>query len=166
MPAINFKAEYAAKILEGSKPFTLRKRRVDYRDPAPLGSELALYTGMRTKSCHKFAVARCAMRAAVAFNHGGILLVENVQRVGDAAGNLAQGSTLEEVMRTLAQAQGYPNGPGTPERLERLASWDGFASWADMWAFHEAYGLDDDGVAVRELIGFAHVTATTGGADA
>lgn len=165
MPAINFKAEYAAKILEGSKPFTLRKRRVDYRDPAPMRSTIALYTGMRTKSCRHFASATCAMRGLVRFTAAGLTGADPLLVMTAQAG-ARDGMVLEQVKSTVLALLEFPNGPRAAEQRERLASWDGFASWADMWAFHEAYGLDDDGVAVRELIGFAHVTATTGGADA
>lgn len=161
MPAINFKAEYAAKILDGSKPFTLRKRRSDYRDPAPICSHLGLFTGMRTKAVEKFATATSAMRATLAFNHRAVVLFEHVSMAasdgGGHVGGRSRASLLEEVRTTIHHAHHYPNGPETQKRLELIASWDGFASWADMWAFHEAYGVNADGVAVRELIGFGNV---------
>lgn len=163
MPAINFKAEYAPKILDGSKPFTLRKRRADYRDPAPIGTRLGLFTGMRTKSCRKFAGARTALRFSVSFNHAGIVGMSDTVDMPAPGGEFAEPARqalLVEVAQTFRRAFDYPAGPETPARLERIAAWDGFASWADLWAFHSAYHLDGDGVATRELIGFGHVTAT------
>ena len=163
MPAINFKAEYAPKVLDGSKPFTLRKRRSDYRDPAPMGSHLGLFTGMRTRSCVKFAAARTALRFGVRFDHRGILSMAALADMPAPGGEFAEPARqalLVEVAQTFRRALDYPNGPETPARLERIAAWDGFASWADLWAFHSAYHLEPDGTAFRELIGFGHVTST------
>ena len=164
MPAINFKAEYAPKILNGSKPFTLRKRRADFRDPAPEGSRLSLFTGMRTKSCTKFASAVCALRGTIAFNASGLVLARfddfDERGLVDEHATDHERVTLATVIATMTNAHGYPNGPRAAEQRERIAVWDGFSSWADMWAFHEAYGVNADGVALRELIGFGHVTST------
>lgn len=158
MPGLNFLPEYEPKILDGSKPFTLRKRRKDYREAA-LGAKLMMFTGMRTKACRKFATARIAMRATVAFNGAGMASVLHtviaVERSPFASAERL--ALLDEVRSTLEAAARYPNGPQTPERLERIAAWDGFASWADMWAFHEKHQVNADGVAVRELFGFGDV---------
>lgn len=163
MPGVNFKPEFAAKILEGSKPFTLRKRRKDGREAA-LGAKLMLFTGMRTKACRQFAETTCVGRATVSFNEAGMVFVAHavgVHQTTDAT------RLASEVIRTLEAAARFPNGPETPERLQRIAEWDGFASWADMWAFHQGQGLNMDGVAVRELFCFGTIAGvnTAGGGE-
>ncbi len=50
MPAYNFKKEFAAKVEDNSKPFTIRKRR---KRLTVKGDRLVLYYGMRTKQCRK-----------------------------------------------------------------------------------------------------------------
>lgn len=50
MRAYNFQRQFAAKILDGSKPHTIRARRKDGYLPIP-GEVIRLYTGMRTKQC-------------------------------------------------------------------------------------------------------------------
>ena len=56
MPAYNFQARFIQKILSGTKPHTIRKRR---KHPTKVGDILWLYTGMRTKNCKLLAGARC-----------------------------------------------------------------------------------------------------------
>jgi len=58
MPAINFKKEFAEKILSGEKKQTIRALRKDGRNPRP-GQVLYLFTGMRTKSCRRLGDAVC-----------------------------------------------------------------------------------------------------------
>lgn len=48
MPAYNFKDQFADKVLNGSKPFTIRKKR---KRPTVKGDKLFLYVGMRTRNC-------------------------------------------------------------------------------------------------------------------
>lgn len=160
MPGLNFKPEFASKVLEGSKPFTLRKRRADGREAA-LGATLMLFTGMRTKDCRKFATTTVVGRATVAFNEHGMVsvlhpavmaMIESAFTEHEAGAKLAA-----EVVATLEAAARFPNGPQTPERLERIAQWDGFPTWAAMWEFHKGQGLNMDGVAVRELFGFGAI---------
>lgn len=50
MPAYNFKKEFAAKVLDGSKPFTIRAPR---KRKTVKGDRLFLFTGMRTRNCVK-----------------------------------------------------------------------------------------------------------------
>lgn len=156
MPGLNFKPEYAPKILDGSKPFTLRKRRRDGREAA-LGARLMLFTGMRTKDCRQFATTTVVARATVAFRETGLVGVFHAA-LHDAPERCA------DIIRTLEAAARYPNGPETPARLQQIAEWDGFASWADMWAFHKGQGLDMDGNAVREFFGFGAIVPVGGDA--
>lgn len=56
MPAYNSQKQFVGKILDGSKPHTIRRRR---KNPTKVGDVLYLYTGSRTKSAFKFAEAVC-----------------------------------------------------------------------------------------------------------
>lgn len=169
MPGVNFKPEYVAPILDGSKPFTLRKRRKDGREAA-MHARLMLFTGMRTKDCRKFAETTVIARATIAFRETGMVSVfhdaVNIPKdVGSAfemdAVKAAADRLYFEVIGDMKAAARFPNGPQTAERLERIAAWDGFASWAAMWEFHKGQGLDMDGNAVRELFGFGVIEPVT-----
>ena len=56
MPAYNFKKEFVPRILDGSKPHTIRGRR---KRPTRVGDVLYLFTGLRTKQCRMFAISEC-----------------------------------------------------------------------------------------------------------
>lgn len=56
MTAYSFQKRFAPKILDGSKPHTIRRRR---KRPAKPGDKLQLYTGMRTKQCQLIMRAVC-----------------------------------------------------------------------------------------------------------
>jgi hypothetical protein len=56
MPAYNFQKKFVPKILAGTKPHTIRKRR---KYPTKVGDILWLYAGMRTKECKLIAGAPC-----------------------------------------------------------------------------------------------------------
>jgi hypothetical protein len=64
MPALNFQTQFAAPILAGSKPFTLRALRKDGRDPQA-GQPLYMFTAMRTKKCKKFAEKPCRFAVTI-----------------------------------------------------------------------------------------------------
>ena len=64
MPAVNFKTQFAAPILAGQKPFTLRALRKDGRDPKA-GDTLFMFTAMRTKQCRKFAEKPCRFAVTI-----------------------------------------------------------------------------------------------------
>jgi len=48
--AYNFQRQFAPRILDGSKPHTIRARRKNGYLPK-VGERIKLYTGMRTKQC-------------------------------------------------------------------------------------------------------------------
>ena len=57
MPAYNFQARFAPKVLDGSKRSTIRGRA------AKVGSTAYLFTGMRTKACQRLGrgeIIHCA----------------------------------------------------------------------------------------------------------
>lgn len=155
MPGLGFQDKHAPAIVRGDKPFTLRKRRKDGREAA-LGARLFMFTGWRTAACRKFATARVVMRGTLAFNATGIVSALHLV-VDDVAPPV-----FSEIRADMERAARYPNGPATPGRLLRLAVWDGFPSWLAAWDFHVQQGVNMDGVAVREIIGFAGVTPEPG----
>ncbi len=57
MVAYSFKARFAAPILAGTKPGTIR---ADRKRHARQGEEMQLYTGMRTRSCKLIMRAPCS----------------------------------------------------------------------------------------------------------
>jgi len=56
MPALNYKAEFAPKVEDGTKRSTIRPRR---KNPIKKGDTLYHYTGMRTKKCRKLLENKC-----------------------------------------------------------------------------------------------------------
>lgn len=111
MVALNFQRQFVARIARGAKVQTIRAPRRDGRDPKPK-DRLQLYTGMRTKACHKIGDAVCLNVVPVEIDAERVVL-------GRGAGR----STLD--------------GP----YLEWFARLDGFGSWAEFRAFFEARGL-------------------------
>lgn len=73
MPAINFQTQFAPKILDGTKVFTLRALRKDRRDPK-MGDRLYLFTAMRTKKCRKIAEQPCRFAAMILLSHRSITI--------------------------------------------------------------------------------------------
>jgi len=161
MPALGFKVPFAAKVLEGSKTFTLRHPRRDGRDH-PLGCTLHLFTGMRTKACRRFATTTVVGRGTLIMGPAGIVEVVNPALAGEGHASGAAGDIMED----LITAARFPAGPLTPERLARIAVGDGFPDWPAMWAFHEAQGVGLEGHASRELYIFGPVHAADDAAEA
>lgn len=58
MPLLGFKKRYAADVEALTKRQTVRRRRLDGRDPKP-GQTLYLYTGLRSKDCRKIGEHVC-----------------------------------------------------------------------------------------------------------
>lgn len=56
MPALNFQSRFAAKVLDGTKPGTIRAKR---KRPIKVGDRLYLYTGQRTKHSRKLKEVVC-----------------------------------------------------------------------------------------------------------
>lgn len=56
MPALNFKAQFAALVESGEKTQTIRQV---WKRPIQVGDTLYLYTGMRTKQCRKLKEVTC-----------------------------------------------------------------------------------------------------------
>jgi hypothetical protein len=58
MFVVNFSKQFADAVARGEKRQTVRKERKDGRRPV-VGGTLALYTGMRTKSCRLLRETAC-----------------------------------------------------------------------------------------------------------
>ncbi len=56
MPAYNFQRQFIGKILDGSKPHTIRRRR---KHPTKVDDTIMMFCGLRTKNCFQFAEAPC-----------------------------------------------------------------------------------------------------------
>lgn len=66
MPALNFKARFAAPVSEGSKRHTIRAWR---KYPFQVGANLSFFTGMRTKHCRRLrADSRCRAATPIEMN--------------------------------------------------------------------------------------------------
>ena len=125
MPALNFKREFEAAILDGDKTQTVRKPRRDGRPPARRGDRLKIYTGMRTKSCRLIET----------------VTVTSVDTVRIEA-------TQMWVNGRLLPAAIYSR--DSEQTDNEFAEADGFGSFMEMskW-FEETHGLPFDGVVIR-----------------
>lgn len=161
MPALGFKDQHVNAVLVGAKPFTLRKSRKDGKDPRA-GDSLHLFKGWRTPAMLKFATARCAMRVTLEFDHRGLAKVHHrgLEMTSPPVFVSVGQALLDAAELDAATAQ---------DALTRLAEWDGFATWDDLYAFHVgnepgARTKHDGGghlvgpVIRRELIGLMAVT--------
>ncbi len=66
MPALNFMAQFAFLVEQGSKLKTIRPKR---KKPIKPGDTLYLYTGLRTKSCRLLRVSTCSHVSTVEIYH-------------------------------------------------------------------------------------------------
>jgi hypothetical protein len=108
MPAINFKAQFVAKIQAGTKRHTIRARRVR---PVKVGDRLFLYCGMRHKGA--FRILPDAVTCSEIQN----ISIEDLEE--DGIRITVDGYVLDV------------------DEVERLAYADGFESFAEMVKFWE-----------------------------
>lgn len=120
MPAINFQKQFAEDILAGRKTQTVRMKR-----RAAVGDEVALYWGMRTKSCTLIARVRMLRVLPALIDDDGVVL--DGTRVDREAFARADGfkatekATAFQEMRAF-QAKHY-GGPGVA-----------LSCWVHYWA--------------------------------
>jgi hypothetical protein len=120
MPALNFQARFAPKILAGEKPFTLRALRKDGRDPKA-GQPLYLFTAMRTKQCRKIAERPCRFAVTIKLAWRSILI--------PTLGTLTTEKELELFSRLdgfesyTAFCQFHEITRGTTAKTMRLVAW-------------------------------------------
>ncbi len=79
MPALNFQKQFAPLVESGEKRQTIRAERKDGRMPAKPGDIIALYTGMRTKSCRKLADVECIAVDPIRISYGYISVDSQIQ---------------------------------------------------------------------------------------
>lgn len=155
MPALGFQQRHVAAVLDGSKPFTMRKVRKNGQCPR-VGDALHLFENWRTPDMRKFATATTALRMTVWFDERGMAKVQHDGFAPDAA--RIHVDVGDAIVRT-----GDSSLKVRELALHQLAIWDGFASWSDLWAWHSANGpLDANGHALRRLIGLGNVQPVAG----
>lgn len=145
MADLAFTDRFAAGVLDGSKPFTLRRAWRNGKTP-DLGHKVRLITGARTKSRRVFATGVIGFRATV-------LIAPNRLVSLDDHRQLATWSAQARLVFTTARAA------FEPEWAFQFAHLDGFDTWLAFWEFHAGHrapGSPD--LAARELIGLCGVS--------
>ncbi len=116
MVAINFMAQFACPIIQGTKIHTLRDK-----NRFKVGDTLQLYTGMRHKNCRLLKAVRC-------------LAVLPIEWRGDEDWVLDHGRWLHAAHLDLfAQNDGFPHYPALYNWLidNKGPKWSGFLiAWA------------------------------------
>lgn len=154
MPGLGFKSQHVPNVLNGSKPFTMRKIRKGGGCPR-VGQDLFLFENWRTPEVRRFAMAKCVMRTTLWFDARGLAKVQHDDLARDAPPIFAAvGAALMDT--------GDINPAVQEKALHQLAAWDGFASWSELWDFHKVGGLDANGHAMRRLIGMGSVVPSPG----
>lgn len=148
MPDIGFKDHHVPAILDGSKPFTLR--RAWKRGTPDLGARLRLVTGWRTPQRRVFATAVVQFRATVFFMAGGFTEVRAWRQDALASPMAAT------VKGHLVRCRGCH---GRESNSTMLAMLDGFPDYAAFWQFHAGHRAPgSDELVTRELLGLGMVT--------
>jgi hypothetical protein len=151
MPDLGFKDRHIPGLLDGSKPFTLRRAWKNGRTP-DLGAKLRLVAGWRSPARRVFATAVVGFRARVGFTALGLVDLDEWRAIpatpwADTISTLIASSIVLAPTNTLC-----PND-------ERFAQLDGFESYAAFWGFHSNHRPTHAVPVVRrELIGLAYVT--------
>lgn len=142
MVAYQFETRHHEPILDGSKPFTLRASQK--KRHARIGEEIQFLPG-RAKP--KFAIAECVYRATILFSEQGLVEIRDVQQS-------EAGAPIDFIL------QGARKGaPAERSYQARFADADGFTTWGDLVRWHaEQGGPTENGLIVREVIGWAHIT--------
>lgn len=147
MVAYTFERRFADAILDGSKPFTLRKPRRQRH--ARIGENVTLAWQGRTVS------VPCIVRAQLVLEPEGIARVLDLQHTLEGR-DLAMLLTGCERAASTALAN-----------LPALAERDGFASYEDLYAWHADLAEGESERLIRELIGWdAALLAQAAGAPA
>lgn len=164
MADLGFKDRHVAALLDGSKPFTLRRAWRNGRTP-DIGARIGLVSGWRTPQRRKFATALVEFRCEVLFDEDGITAFNDwrtTDLVSPAAervhGALRKGAGEFEAVLPL----GRFTGRDTLAFLDgfRTGEADQFGDWRAFYAFHNAHRAEgSDPVIRRELIGLGLVTA-------
>lgn len=97
MPAINFQKQFVEAIVSGQKKQTIRSMR---KRPFKKGDRLYLYTGMRTKNCHRIGLVVCSRVETFEIlplsDHSAKVIVEGVRLSGGQIHQLAVADGFQE----------------------------------------------------------------------
>lgn len=150
MRDLGFKDRWAGSVVDGSKPFTLRRPWKRPGDMPDVGDIVGIVTGWRTPARKRIATARVAFRCEVQFRP------EEIEGVALFRTAVMHPPVAERVRDLLLAAAA-----GDAEAGAAFAALDGFASYADFWTFHDAHRKRTAAsvTMTRELIGFDRVTA-------
>ena len=166
MTALAFQDQFAAPILDGTKPFTLRR---EWRNGATpdLDDRLDLVTGHRTPARRVFATAKVEFRATVVLVPEGVASLMRF-RVTKWAGPRAV--EVQSVLVTATAPIPRQGGAATSawgarvrEAADRFAAFDGFDDYPALYAFHDQFRKPGSPRRIaRELIGLGLVTPSFG----
>lgn len=121
MTAFGFKQRFVPAIRARTKTQTIRKFRKDGRYP-PIGGELQLFTGLRTKNCVRLGTARVLgiHRLTIDWPHSWV--------------DIDYGNGKPKRLNCW---------DGSEVELDPFAHSDGFEDWKAMWDFFTAVGDSD-----------------------
>jgi hypothetical protein len=145
----SFDRAHVDPILSGEKTFTLRPTgKITH---AKVGERIRLLAEGETEP---FAEAVCVFRAHVLLTDRGVTLQKTAED-GDA------GYAMWRLFQAASSGSLAAGEPGSLTPLQRIASQDGFASWADLYAWHALKTNTALGRQVwRELIGWSALLAS------
>jgi hypothetical protein len=168
MPDLAIQERFVPGVMDGSKPFTLRRAWKNGRTPW-LGDRVRFVVKPRTPERRVVGTATVMIRATIAFDENGLT---------EATGWRYQGlATAEPALRRVVclavhgrhrAAIGIPrDDTGFDHRVMntarhaaafRFAQLDGFDGWPAFWEFHTHHrARDADPIVRRELLGFGAV---------
>lgn len=145
MKALGIKDQFVAAILDGRKPFTLRRAWKNGKTP-DLGERLSLATGHRTAARRVLATCIVGFRATVLI---GPTTVAGIEADRMLATWRDSASRVFRAARAASDAE-------FADMFARLDGFDSFATFRSFHARHRAGGSDP--IAQRELIGLVAVT--------
>lgn len=108
MPALNFKKQFMAAVLTGTKSQTIRAPR---KQPIKAGDKLHLFTGMRTKGCMRLRVTTCTRVGSVEIHANGQIALGNSYlstRQMEAFAKADGFGSTEEMVAWFREVHGLP----------------------------------------------------------
>ncbi len=154
MTDLAIQPEFVDKLLDGSKPFTLRRAWKNGRTPGN-GAKIRFVVNPRRPDRRVVGTGLVILRATVTFDERGLCGGGRIYRPGSILGMplsldllalLIKGNKREEDPVRAAEAS------------EEFARMDGFADYPAFWAFHNRHRKPDAGPCERELIAFGAIT--------
>lgn len=151
MADLGFKDRHVPALLDGSKPFTLRRAWRNGRTP-DIGARIGLVSGWRTPQRRKFATALVEFRCEVVFDCGGLAAFSGWRTVD-------MPSPAAGIVRGFLDAVSAHSDVRAEAALG-FVRLDGFPDYESFWTFHSKHRAEGADPAIRrELIGLGLVTA-------